>query len=132
MDTDQSGYTESEFAEQTEASISSLDEGSGLEAAYLLDEKSGENAILERRTARGRVRWFSRSLGYGFIHEEGFAEEIFVHHDDVQVPGVRYLRCGQRVAFEWCRTKNGLMAINVIPIMESSVVLARKHARHGD
>ena len=132
MDTDQSGYTESEFVESSESSISSLDESNGLDASYFLDEKSGEDAILERRPTRGRVRWFNRSLGYGFIHEEGFAEEIFVHHDDVQVPGARFLRSGQRVAFEWCRTKTRLIAINVIPIMESPVVLARKHARHGD
>ncbi|MBO4350000.1 MAG: cold shock domain-containing protein [Proteobacteria bacterium] len=88
-----------------------------------------EQEFLERRTAHGRVRWFKRSLGYGFVREDGCANEIFVHQSSIQVPGVKDLRPGQRILFEYCRTAKGEIALNVIPIMERPDVLERYHAK---
>lgn len=86
--------------------------------------------IKARRYARGRVRWFKRSLGYGFIQEDGNVEEIFVHQSSVQVPGIKVLRDGQRVLFEKCDLSRGHMALNVIPIVEKPETLA-KYAQKG-
>ena len=89
-------------------------------------EEQVERDILERRLARGRVRWYERSLGYGFVREDGRTDEIFVHHSSLQFPGAKKLRAGQRVVFEICKTSRGkTIALNVIPIMEKPEALAR-------
>ncbi|MBR4986213.1 MAG: cold shock domain-containing protein [Proteobacteria bacterium] len=85
--------------------------------------------MLDRRTARGRVRWFDRSLGYGFLWEDGNTKEIFVHQSSIQVPGMKKLRKGQRVVFDWCLTATGEMALNVIPICEREALLAKYRAK---
>ena len=93
-------------------------------------EEEIKSDILERRATRGRVRWFDRSLGYGFVREDGNAKEIFVHQSSIQVPGVKDLRPGQRILFEYCRTaKGGEVALNVIPILERPEALERYHAK---
>ena len=84
-----------------------------------------EREILEKRTAHGRVRWFNRAVGYGFLREDGNCKEIFVHQSAIQVPGVKMLRPGQRVLFECCQLQNGEMALNVIPIEEKPEKLAK-------
>ena len=93
-------------------------------------EEEIEREIVERRTARGRVRWYERSLGYGFIHEDGFNKEIFVHQSSLQVPGVKVLRNGQRVVFDLCKTSKGKdIALNVIPIMERPEAIEKYKAK---
>lgn len=85
--------------------------------------------IIERRPAHGRVRWFERSLGYGFIWEDGNTAELFVHQSAIQVPGVKFLRRGQRVIFEYCKTTKGETAINVIPVKEKAEKLEKYKAK---
>lgn len=85
--------------------------------------------IIERRPAHGRVRWFERSLGYGFIWEDGNTTELFVHQSAIQVPGVKFLRRGQRVIFEYCKTTKGETAINVIPVKEKAEKLEKYKAK---
>jgi CspA family cold shock protein len=63
---------------------------------------------------RGRVKWFSRQRGYGFIVVEGTAEEIFVHRTDLE--GVYSLREGQEVEFEIEATPKGPEAVRVSPL----------------
>ena len=70
-------------------------------------------------------------LGYGFVREDGNSKEIFVHQSSIQVPGVKDLRPGQRILFEYCRTAKGEIALNVIPIMEREDALERYHAKHN-
>lgn len=89
--------------------------------------------IKERRHARGRVRWYHNRLGYGFIQEDGFSEDIFVHKSSIQVPGARILRDGQRVLFDICKNReNKIVAIDVVPILERSEALEKYHAMHKD
>lgn len=92
-------------------------------------EEEIKSDILERRATRGRVRWFDRSLGYGFLWEDGYTKEIFVHQSSIQVPGVKKLRKGQRVVFDWCLTASGEVALNVIPIFERESLLEKYRAR---
>jgi len=60
---------------------------------------------------RGKVKWFSRQRGYGFIIVEGSGEEIFVHRSDLE--GVYSLREGQEVEFEIEATPKGPEAVRV-------------------
>jgi CspA family cold shock protein len=63
---------------------------------------------------RGKVKWFSRQRGYGFIIVEGSGEEIFVHRTDLE--GVYSLREGQEVEFEIEATPKGPEAVRVAPL----------------
>jgi len=63
---------------------------------------------------RGRVKWFSRQRGYGFIIVEANGEEIFVHRTDLE--GVYSLREGQEVEFEIEDTPKGPEAVRVSPL----------------
>ncbi len=60
----------------------------------------------------GTVKWFSNEKGYGFIAREG-AEDVFVHHSQIQAEGYRSLTEGQRVEFEVEQGDKGLQAKNV-------------------
>ena len=65
--------------------------------------------------AEGTVKWFSNEKGYGFIAREG-AEDVFVHHSQVNMEGYRSLTEGQKVEFEVEQGDKGLQAKNVQPI----------------
>jgi CspA family cold shock protein len=69
--------------------------------------------------AKGRVKWFSDSKGYGFIQPEGDlngGKDIFVHYSEVLKDGYRSLVPGQAVQFEPADTPKGLQARNVQPL----------------
>jgi CspA family cold shock protein len=61
---------------------------------------------------RGRVKWFSPELGYGFILIDQDVE-VFVHHSDIQSEGFRMLHDGEEVEFELHNTQRGFQARNV-------------------
>lgn len=66
--------------------------------------------------ARGKVKWFSDSKGYGFIQSEEYAnsaQDIFVHYTEIQKDGYRTLAQGQDVEFELLDTPKGLQAKRV-------------------
>jgi cold shock protein len=51
-----------------------------------------------RRT--GRVKFFNRDKGYGFIAPDDGSKDIFVHVSAVQSAGVPYLRDDMMLSFE--------------------------------
>ncbi len=67
--------------------------------------------------ARGSVKWFDNSKGYGFIQREGGAD-IFVHYSAIRGDGHRSLVDGQAVEFNVTRGQKGLQAEDVIVIEE--------------
>ena len=62
----------------------------------------------------GTVKWFSDPKGYGFIKQEGVAEDIFVHHTAIKMEGFRTLAAGDMVEFELKKDEKGMKAINVM------------------
>lgn len=63
--------------------------------------------------AKGTVKWFNDSKGFGFIEQEGGGEDVFVHHSVIQIDGYRTLQEGAKVEFDVENDKKGLRASNV-------------------
>jgi CspA family cold shock protein len=61
----------------------------------------------------GTVKWFNNDKGYGFITPNDGGEDIFVHHQSIQMDGYKTLKDGQKVEFTTEKGKKGLQAANV-------------------
>lgn len=67
------------------------------------------------QVARGRVKWFNASKGYGFISRED-GSDVFVHFSAIQGDGFKTLDEGQEVEFEIIDGKKGPQASNVVKV----------------
>ena len=62
--------------------------------------------------ARGTVKWFNDSKGYGFITtDEG--KDVFVHFSAIAGDGFKTLAEGQKVSFDVVDGEKGPQAANV-------------------
>jgi cold shock protein len=50
--------------------------------------------------AKGTVKWFNATKGFGFIQPEGGSKDIFVHITALERAGLRSLDDGQQVTFD--------------------------------
>ena len=66
--------------------------------------------------AQGKVKWFNREKGYGFIHMED-GQDIFVHRTAINSGGKTLtLKEGEPVSFEIEEGERGLKAVNVVRV----------------
>lgn len=63
--------------------------------------------------AKGTVKWFNESKGFGFIAQDN-GEDVFVHHTSISGSGFKSLSEGQQVSFDVEKTAKGLRAVNVL------------------
>lgn len=62
--------------------------------------------------AKGKVKWFNESKGYGFITcEDG--QDVFVHYSNIQGEGFKTLMEDQEVEFDIVAGSKGNQADNV-------------------
>lgn len=63
----------------------------------------------------GKVKWFSKQKGYGFIEGEN-GQDIFVHFSSIKGDGFRTLEEGQGVEFDVIQGARGEQASNVVNV----------------
>jgi CspA family cold shock protein len=70
--------------------------------------------------AVGRVKWYDKSKGYGFIESpEG---DVFFHFSDIQMEGFKALAEDQRVSYKQFRGDQGLKAKEIQPLDNRAAV----------
>ena len=77
---------------------------------------------MEENKLEGRVKWFSRNKGYGFIEGED-GKEYFVHHSAVKEG---FIREDDKVSFETEQTDKGFQAKNVSLVQKGSEIKQEK------
>ena len=64
--------------------------------------------------AKGTVKWFSDSKGFGFITPDDGSKDVFVHHSAIQGMGYKSLAENDVVEFEVEQGEKGPKALNVV------------------
>ncbi len=63
--------------------------------------------------AKGKVKWFNQTKGYGFITPEEGGKDIFVHISAVEQSGIEGLDEGDEVSYEIAEQKGKKAASNL-------------------
>ena len=61
----------------------------------------------------GKVKWFNKTKGYGFITTEEDPHDVFVHISQLDKIGLHFLKEGQRVRFETYDDRGRIAAGNL-------------------
>ena len=77
--------------------------------------------------ASGKVKWWDRRKGYGFIIGEA-GGDVFVHYTTIQGDGFKCLEPGETVRYDLVQSSKGLKAERVERSLRSRPVPARTSA----
>ncbi len=77
--------------------------------------------------ANGVVVRFDSRRGYGFVGPDDGGEDVFVHQNNINMEGFRYLQVGERVSYELEVGEKGMKAVSVT-LLEPRVARPRDQA----
>ena len=61
----------------------------------------------------GKIKWFDKKKGYGFIKEDKTDRDIFLHVTELENSRLKVLKEEQKLKFDIKEEKNKLQAINL-------------------
>ena len=64
--------------------------------------------------AKGTVKWFNETKGFGFIEQAEGGKDVFVHFSEIKGNGFKTLREGQPVEYDVIQEPKGPKATNVV------------------
>ena len=70
----------------------------------------------DERSARGTVKWFDSSKGFGFIVSDDVASDVLLHANVLRNYGQSSVAEGARIVFTWSETERGLQAVEISEI----------------
>ncbi len=65
--------------------------------------------------AKGTVKWFNESKGYGFITKED-GDDVFAHYSAIEGNGFKTLAEGDKVSFDVVNGDKGPKATNIVKL----------------
>jgi CspA family cold shock protein len=69
---------------------------------------------------KGRIKWFSQWMRYGFIERDGGLPDVFVHLNDFRDGGsVYWLKDGDAVEYQVEQAPKGPRAVDVVVLQDS-------------
>jgi len=74
-----------------------------------------EGSEIEVETAEGRVKWFDKAKGFGFINIFGSSEDIFLHVEVLRAYGMAELQQGEAIGVKVSSGPRGKMVFEVRP-----------------
>ncbi|MFI0912549.1 cold-shock protein [Streptomyces abikoensis] len=66
--------------------------------------------------AQGTVKYFHRTLGYGFLAPDSGGEDLYADHSQIRGAGDKVLKAGQRVEYEVGTGGTENRALNIRPL----------------
>ena len=68
--------------------------------------------------AKGTVKWFNPTKGFGFIEPEDGGKDAFVHISAVERSGLAGLNEGQKVSFDLVAGRDGRSAAENLTVLD--------------
>ena len=68
---------------------------------------------ISQASARGKVKWFNATKGFGFIQPTEGGKDVFVHISAVERAGLNGLNEGQKVSYEIATERGRSAAVNL-------------------
>lgn len=66
--------------------------------------------------AKGTVKWFNETKGFGFITPDDGGEDLFAHFSAIQSAGFKSLQENQKVSYDVTTGPKGKQASNIQPL----------------
>ncbi len=64
--------------------------------------------------AKGTVKWFNESKGFGFITQDDGGPDVFAHYSEIKGDGFKTLAEGDVVSFDVVQGDKGPKAANIV------------------